>query len=260
MKKILAAAVLALALMISHACQATEISAPTQPPPFTPSQPHSPPAATPGPDLDQLMRLFKDDDEKPKAPELKCEKHPCVFGYRFSGSVDDDAKDKFQAFMNAAKAAGADTVMLEINTPGGSADEGHEMSRIIENAPITVACVVDGKAASMGMYLLQSCDVRVMTKRSYLMVHQVAFIVRGGARITQSSADDMREHLGVATRGYVEWVAHRMKVSVKDILAKIDRGGEWFISWEEALKVGAVDKVISDPPEAYFQQLKAGKH
>ncbi len=257
MKKILAAVTLLLALVISHtACHAAdEEDAPTQPT-FVPSRPQAP---APDRDLSDLMKMLTGgEDDVKKVPALVCTSKPCVFGYRLFDSIDDEAATKLGAFLEAAAAAKADTVMIEIHTGGGSLDAAHEISRSIENAPLTVACIVDGHAYSAGMYILQSCDVRVMTKRSSLMIHQAALMVRQGARLTQQSMDQLKVHITIATRGYVEWCAHRMKVSVADVLKRIDNGGEWYMSWDEALKVGAVDKVVSDPPEAYFAQLKHG--
>jgi ATP-dependent protease ClpP protease subunit len=252
MKKILAVLFLAISLGTAHSACAADLPHPTEPPPFTPAAPR-----TAAPDLDKLMHLLDDPDDKPKV-SLVCKERPCVFGYRINGSITDDAAEKLEAFMSAAVAAEPDAIMLELDTPGGSLSAGHEMSRMIEHAPVTVACVVDGEAYSMGMYILQSCDVRVMTKRSSLMTHQVSFMVRAGARLTQKELDDLKVQMTISTRGYIEWVAHRMRVSVADVLARVNNGGQWFMNWEEALKVGAVDLVISDPPEAYFQTLKHG--
>lgn len=262
MKTFLVLLALLTASVATHACAAEEpegpTSAPTVPPPFVPDKSDE---ASPSKDLDDLMKLLTgiEEEEKPAPKSLECKTRPCVFGYRFSDGVNDESVEKFEKFMVATKAAKPDFIMIEINTPGGSISSGHEMSRLIENSPATVACVVDGTSYSMGMYILQSCDVRVMTKRSSLMVHQAALIARPGTRLTQTSMDNMQTTIRVVTRGYIEWVAHRMNVSVANVLARVSNGGEWFLNWDEALKVGAVDKVIDGPPEAYFQQLTKGK-
>ncbi len=260
MKTFLAALALTVLALVTPAHASSPPAPVTEPPPFIVPEPAPTAAPNPASDLDRLMRLLDEDKDEKKAPKLECTSKPCVFGYRFSDSVTSESVEKLEKFMAAAVEAKADGVMLEINTPGGSLSAGHEMSRIIEHSPLTVACVVDGKAYSMGMYILQSCDIRVMTKRSTLMVHQVSIMVRGdGTRLTQSGIDEIRVQIVATTRGYIEWVAHRMKLSVADVLKKVDNGGEWFLNWEEAVKVGAVDRAIDGPPEAYFQLLRRGQ-
>ncbi len=258
MKTFLVLLALALVPITAHvACAAEEgpdtpSSTPTEPPPFTPGAPTQ---AQPGHDLDDLMKMLTGADSKEvELPE--CESHPCVQAYRFSDSVDDDSSEKFGKFMAAATKAKVDMVMVEINTPGGSMDDGHEISRLIEMAPFQVVCVVDGKAASMGMYLLESCDTRVMTKRSMLMIHQVSLNVGRGARLTETSLANATATIQVATRAYVEWVAHRMKVSAPQVLQLIHDGREWWLDWEAGIKAGAVDKVIATTPNEYLKQLK----
>jgi ATP-dependent protease ClpP protease subunit len=135
-------------------------------------------------------------------------------------------------------------------------DDGHEISRAIEHSPIQVTCLVDGKSASMGMYILESCDQRLMTKRSMLMIHQVALMVGRGARLTETSLENASATIKVATRAYVEWVTHRMKIKAPEVLQKINSGREWWLDWQDAIKFGAVDKVVEGPPEAVLKNLK----
>jgi ATP-dependent protease ClpP protease subunit len=254
------AALVALSLFFTAPAFATEVTPPTpattqptEPPPFTPASPEEPSQASP--DLDELMKMLTGDEKKPE-PTAECAVRPCVLAYRFSDGVDEDSAEKFTKFMAAARSAKADMVMVEVNTPGGSMSDGHEISRQIENAPFHVVCVVDHMSASMGMYILESCDTRVMSKRSSLMIHQVALIARPGTRLTEVTTANAANTIRVATRAYVEWVAHRMKTPTPEVLQKISGGREWWLDWEEAIQVGAVDKVIEGPPEAYLKQLR----
>jgi ATP-dependent protease ClpP protease subunit len=240
---------------------------PTQPPPFVPimapapTKTAPPPPAIPSteptevePEDINLMDLLG--PEPPKKPKIECDTHPCVPYYRFSESIDDDAAGKFKAFMEAAVEASADLVMVELNTPGGSMDDGHEISRAIEAAPFKVVCVVDGTSASMGMYVLQSCDHRVMTKRSMLMIHQVSLMVSPGMRLTDLRVENSAATIRVATRAYVEWVTHRMNAKVPEVMTRIQGGREWWLDWEEAQQRGAVDVVIDGPPGKYLLYLR----
>jgi ATP-dependent protease ClpP protease subunit len=62
-------------------------------------------------------------------------------------------------------------VLFEINSPGGSV-AGFRIAKALEDSEVPVVCVVDGLAASMAFYILQSCDTRLMTGHSLLMAHE----------------------------------------------------------------------------------------
>lgn len=253
----------AVSLLFSATCLANP---PTQPPPFIPAPPPSqvnplipttsPPNAVGPDDLLKTLLGIGEDEDKP-APKIECESRPCVAAYRFSDHISEDTVSKFNKFIAAATEAKADLIFVELNTPGGSLDDGHEMSRAIEHTPIPVLCLVDGTSASMGMYILASCDTKVMTKRSQLMIHQVHLMTGEGHAISDVTSSNMAQVIQVATRAYIEWVTHNFKgVTVEGVLERISYGREWWLSWPEALKVGAVDKVIDVSPDKYFHQLK----
>jgi ATP-dependent protease ClpP protease subunit len=259
---LIAAPALAADIAIDEPTETPPQALPTEPPPFVPAlvpiKPLTLPIKNPAPDLKELMKLLNsDDDDDDKTVEFSCDTRPCVPAYRFSDSVDDDSVKKFEKFMKSVAKAKPDMVMIELNTPGGSLDDGHEMSRLIENAPFPTVCVVDHVAASMGMYLLQSCGTRVMTKRSQLMIHQVALIV-SRARLTEVSLENLKNQLRTSTRSYIEWVTHRMKISATEMLQKVNDTHEYFLDWQEALKSGAVDKVVDGPPDVYLRMLRQG--
>lgn len=216
----------------------------------------APKAAGLPPGLDQLMKSMLEDAPK-AAPKLVCKSHPCVQAYRLAARIDDDTAEAFEGFMGAAVASKADIIMIELDTLGGSARSAHEISRMIESAPIRVVCLVDGDAVSAGMYILASCDTRVMTKRSNLMVHQVSLMNPEESHVTATTARNQLEMMRVSTRAYLEWVIKRFNgVTYAQALARTDHDAEWWMDWEQALKVGAIDKVVDGPPEAVYQQLK----
>ena len=218
----------------------------------------APKAADLPPGLDQLMKSVMESAPKPK---LVCNRHPCTQAYRLAARIDDDTAEAFGNFMEAAVEAKADFIMIELNTLGGSARSAHEISRLIEHAPARVVCVVDGDAVSAGMYILSSCDTRVMTKRSNLMIHQVSLMNPEESHVTATVARNQLEMMRVSTRAYLEWVIKRFKgVTFEQALARTDHDTEWWMDWQEALKFGAIDKVIDGPPEHLLSQLmKTGK-
>lgn len=138
--------------------------------------------------------------------------------------------------------AKADAIVLEINTPGGSIWDGFELVKVIENSKIPVICVVDNNALSMGFYILQSCNVRLMTKRSALMAHLPS--VGGHIGGTAKEYENVSEGLRVTGEGLVYHMAHRMRISPEDMAAKLAGGVDWWMSYKDALIFGAVDDAV----------------
>lgn len=143
--------------------------------------------------------------------------------------------------IDAANDGGAETIVIEFDTPGGSVMAGQRLAKAIERSKAPVVCVVDGMAASMGFYLLQSCDTRVMTKRSILMAHEPAISTQVSGK--EYAYEEIAEVLRKINRAMAEHIAGRLGMSVEAFMARI-ANTEWWMNWDEALKVNAVDFVI----------------
>ena len=180
--------------------------------------------------------------------------HAGVFRHRHYVPVigfDDDVNDLSVGMtidaMAAATRAGAEAIIIEFNTPGGSVDAGFHLSKAIENSPIPVICVVDGEAASMGTYLLESCSTRIMTKRSYLMFHQPG--IRGNIGGSKEEFQNIADLLRALETGMVEHLVARMNITAEDMLKKIEGGKQWWMNWREALKIEAIDCAVDSVKE-----------
>lgn len=130
-----------------------------------------------------------------------------------------------------------DLIIVEINTPGGEVMAGFDMARAIERSKPPVACVVDGMAASMGLYILQSCDIRVMTTRSLLMGHQPA--TQGGGQ--PDDFEGGKEILTALNHSMAAHIVHKMKITRDEYEARIAHGHMWWMPSDEALSIGAID-------------------
>lgn len=160
---------------------------------------------------------------------------------KFEENVTSTSAKTFIASIEAANKAGADEVVVMLNTVGGDVDSGIKMAKAVEDSEAPVTCVVDTEAESMGFYILQSCPVRLMTKRSELMVHEPAIEVdkfHGKA----SDYRKVQERLDSLNRAMTEHEGHRLTVDVKELRRRI-AGREWYMNWDEAVKMHAVDGV-----------------
>jgi len=138
----------------------------------------------------------------------------------------------------------AKSIVLVIDSPGGSIPAGWAIVKAMEKSKAPITCVVDGTAASMAFVVLEGCDIRLMTPRSQLMMHEAAVIVqefRGQPTVWSNIASALK----TITRAMVEHCAAHMKISPDELEAKIIHGQEWWMNWKEAVAVGAVDDTLS---------------
>ena len=77
-----------------------------------------------------------------------------------TGEIDEYNKDAFERRFNAAKAAGAKVIIIQIDTYGGLVVSGLDISRFIKNQPddICTIALVSDKAISAGAMIAMSCN------------------------------------------------------------------------------------------------------
>lgn len=134
-------------------------------------------------------------------------------------------------------------VTIDIDSPGGSVYAGWDLVHAIEQSPAKVTCIVDGEADSMAAVVLQACDVRIMTERSALMMHEPS--VGGGGQPDELARE--LTHLRIMSEQMARFCARRMGLTWRAYLAHVAHGAEWWLGPDEALKTHAVDRVIASP-------------
>lgn len=153
---------------------------------------------------------------------------------------DEVTPDLADAIEAQLKVTDGKDVIVHINSPGGSVSAGLRIIKAIEGHKGNVTCRVDFFAASMAFTILQSCPVREMTDRSILMTHEGS----GGAR---GKMRDLKNELAkqMAIEHAMENIeCKKLKVSCDDYRKMVANDAEVWLSDVDALKLGAVDKVI----------------
>ncbi len=174
---------------------------------------------------------------------------PCVAQGLFRGEVTAKTVQPAIEFLRQANARHVQAVVLEINSIGGSVDEGFLLAKAIESSSAPVLCVVDGQALSMAFYILQSCATRLMTFRSVLMAHEVR--LEGVATVeTETVIQNNLGEVRAFSRAYAEQVSRRMGMTYPDYNRHVVHGRDWYLHHEQALKVHAVDGTVSSVTEA----------
>lgn len=88
-------------------------------------------------------------------------------------------------------ASGANTIEVELDTPGGVVTEGIAMANAIMEQDATIHTYVSGEAASMGSVLLMAGDRMFIPANALVMVHKPLNAVLGNADEMRKQADDL---------------------------------------------------------------------
>ncbi|MDE2425716.1 MAG: ATP-dependent Clp protease proteolytic subunit [Elusimicrobia bacterium] len=212
---------------------------------------------------DHQVQIQKDQDDQDKAEqdlskELEIIRNtplpnlPIVL----DNPIDENSSALFKAELDGELLNKPDKITIVIDSPGGDVVSGRKIIRAIEGAPVPTDCISDGMTASMAFYILQSCTIREMTKRSFLMAHHAAFQDLELSQLSEIDAKNYWGYLHSLNNALEEQTANRMKVSLKFIKHKLEFEQQWWMNWKEALKVGAVDKIAPIPNEKDKAKIK----
>jgi ATP-dependent Clp protease protease subunit len=131
-------------------------------------------------------------------------------------------------------------ISLYINSPGGSVPDGLSIYDTMQYIKCDVSTICMGMAASMGAFLLAAGTKgkRFALANSDILIHQPS----GGA---QGQATDIMIHADhiIKTRTRLNKILAKKTGQPYDVIAK-DTDRDNFMTAEEALKYGIVDKVL----------------
>ena len=137
-------------------------------------------------------------------------------------------------------------INLFINSPGGVVTAGLSIYDTMQFIRCEVATYVMGQACSMGSFLAQSgtAGKRFMLPNARHMIHQPS----GGARGMASDIEiSYKEIMYIKKRLTELYVKHNSKGKTYEEFER-DMDRDFFMSSEEALDYGLVDKIIEKRP------------
>lgn len=158
----------------------------------------------------------------------------------FIGPATLDLIKRVEDFAEREKCA---SILLEINTPGGSLDTTRQIVETILNSPRPYLCVVSpsgGHAGSAGAIILQACHVNGA-------LHGTNLGAATPVAMGQELPKDLRQKIMNDTRSWLESLTH--------LRGRSDRFGQDIIleakavTAEEAVKLKAIDHVGVSPAE-----------
>ncbi len=132
-------------------------------------------------------------------------------------------------------------ISLYINSPGGSVTDGMAIYDTMQYIKCDVSTICMGLAASMGAFLLAAGTKgkRYALPNSDIMIHQPS----GGAKGQATDINIHAQHILRTKERLNKILSEKTSQSYEKIAADTERDN--FMSAEEALKYGIVDKVLN---------------
>lgn len=159
------------------------------------------------------------------------------------GEVHDQMANLIVAQLLFLESEGDKDISMYINSPGGSVTAGMAIYDCMQFIRPDVQTIVMGQACSMGSLLAQagSPGKRMMLPNARHMIHQPS----GGARGMQSDIEISYKEITYLKKRLTEiYVQHNSAGKTYEELER-DMDRDKFMSAEEALNYGLVDKVIT---------------
>ena len=160
-------------------------------------------------------------------------------------AIDDSVANAVVAQMLFLESEDPDKdIQIYINSPGGSVSAGlaiYDTMQFVKNDIVTY-CI--GQAASMGAHLLAAGTKgkRFALPSARIMIHQPSGGAQGQAsdiEISYREIQRLKENLAAA-------LAKHTGQNLKKVMKDMDR--DFFMSADEALEYGLIDKVLSERP------------
>lgn len=157
-----------------------------------------------------------------------------------SGEINDSLSSSVIAQLLYLDSINHDDISIYINSPGGSVSAGLAIYDTINFIKSSVSTICIGMAASMGAFLLSSGEKgkRIALPNSEIMIHQPL----GGAEGQATEIKIVAEHILKTKEKLNKILAKNTGKSIKKIEHDTDR--DYYLSAEEALEYGIVDKII----------------
>lgn len=172
----------------------------------------------------------------------------------YHADVDEEHIDKLLEDMRAAVDSKAKSIMVVIDSPGGSYDDALRFVRAVQMSPIPVSCVADGMAASAAFVMLQGCTERAATPQSLLLFHQGHYSSIAGP-VGERKLNEYLDMLRALDKAMIRFCAQRMGMPVEQAEKKLAEA-DWWMGTEEGLKVHAIDLEVPNL-KAAIESLKS---
>lgn len=162
------------------------------------------------------------------------------------GEVEEQMAELMLKGMHLLVAAdAAKPIKIILNSPGGDEYHGLAIYDAIATCPAHVTIVAYGHCMSMGSWIMQAADERVMAPRSTMMIHYGTWAVDDSVRAVRSCVKEM-ERINLLME---EVYMRRMKQADPAFpLRKLRRmlDDDTYIPPGEAVELGLADRILEE--------------
>ena len=159
-----------------------------------------------------------------------------------SGEIDDNLANSIVAQLLYLDSLNHDSINLYINSPGGSITAGMAIYDTMNYIKSKVSTICIGMAASMAAFLLSSGEkgMRFILPNGEVMIHQPL----GGAQGQATEIKIAAERILKLKEKLNKILSENTGQSLEKISHDTER--DYFLSADEALKYGLIDKILKN--------------
>ena len=136
-----------------------------------------------------------------------------------------------------------ETILLEINTEGGSVTDSFAIYDCIKTLSSPVIGYTTGLCSSGGLVVLSACDYRITSSNCMFFYHQPIMTPPTAVLNSSESADSIQESYAIFKRMYDRCIINRTKISRQDWENNFKDKTSKYFNADEALKYGFVDLI-----------------
>lgn len=131
-------------------------------------------------------------------------------------------------------------IKFYLSTYGGTCYEGMSLYDVIEssNTPIEVVCT--GKIMSMGVIVALGAKIRKAFRNTTFMIHQVSGVSFGSLREMEDSVAEAAR----INQMLFNIIKSNTRITEEQLNEVLQMKKDWFITAEEALKLGIITEII----------------
>jgi len=163
----------------------------------------------------------------------------------WDGAVDEEPGVDYRMALNFIRnitfltGLSKDPITIHQCTVGGEWEYGMAIYDAIKTCPCHVTVIAYAHARSMSSITIQAADKRVIMPECMFMIHHGTIYMQD----TYKGAESYMEFAKESTKKMMQIYTEKCELTEKKILSKLDKKQEWYMTAEEAVKYGFVDKI-----------------
>ncbi len=162
-----------------------------------------------------------------------------IYIYGNIGDTWSDDDTIASTFVRDLAALDADTIILRINSFGGSVVDGLAIYNALKRHPAAVDVHVDGVAISCASYIAMAGDTITIAANAQMMIHAPWGYAVGNSEQLREQADVLDRYAAALASGY----ADKSGMSPAAVMSTLLEGADHWYSAQEAVDAGFADTV-----------------